>query len=167
MGIIERIIYFFSERVLFCTIGAVTRICSGEKHPQHPYDWIFRHGVIEAITAYKPKRIYIIANEDDIPMRYVYEEDVERKYNAVKSVLHACTHAYVDYMYCKSKDPSSPLRMPNTGIIEFFSREHVGEEFNPSKILLVGDCKEARQCAERVGCGYMSVLDFIETYRDK
>lgn len=166
MGIIERIILFFSERVLFCTIGAVTRTCSGDMVQQHAHDWVFRHGIIEAITAYRPKRIYVVSNEDNFTPRLT-EDDIKRKYDAVKSVLNACTRAYVDYMYCKSKDDCSPLRMPNTGIVEFFSREHVGEEFDTSRILLVGDNEEARVCAERLHCKYMSVLEFIEEYKSK
>lgn len=164
MGIIERIVLFFSERVLFCTIGSVTRTCSGGRVQEHPHDWVFRHGIIEAITSYRPKRIYVVANEDNIK---VTEDDIKRKYEAVKSVLSACTRAYVDYMYCKSNDPCSPLKMPNTGMIEFFSREHVGEEFEITGILLVGDTDEAKECANRIGCEYMSVIEFIDRYKNK
>lgn len=165
MYFIEKIKRYFSERVLFLTLGAVTRIASGDKRMRNSHDWAFRYGIISAIHSYVPKRVYIISNEDEVSP--FDEREIVNKYENVVSVLRSCTKAKVDYMFSRSSDGDNPLRMPNVGMVDFFSRQHVGEEFDKRKILFVGDSADAKKCAENVGCRYLSYMDFLEEYEQK
>lgn len=165
MEFIEKIKRYFSKRVIFLTIGAVTRVLSGEKRMRNSHDWAFRYGIISAIHRYMPKRVYIISNEDVLSP--FDERDLVNKYEAVTGVLRACTKAKVDYMFNRSRDKENPLRMPNTGMVDYFSHQHIGEEFDKREILFVGDSKEAKECAARIGCRYLGYWDFIEEYKQK
>lgn len=147
----------FSERVLFITMRSVTRTISGDRKQRHPHDWAFRSGILEAIARYKPKRVYIIDNEDDLTFG---EEEITRRYDVVKKAVLSFTK-YADYMFCLSLDENNPLRLPNTGMIEFFSREHFDNGFDVREILFVGEDEE---CATRLGCRFMKPHDFIQRY---
>lgn len=155
MKIMEWIISLFSERVLFVTMNA---LCDG-RSPSSPFDWRFRNGILDAIVNYKAKRIYFVSNED---MTLQNEEDVTLRYNAIKSVLSSVSRAYVDYMFCMAKEDENPLKMPNIGMFEFFSREHFDSGFDIKRILVVGN--KERECAKRIGCGYMEFWDFVKEY---
>lgn len=161
MNIIERITSVFSERVVFLDCGSV--ISSGE-YMRHPYDWSYRGGIVSAIANYRPKRVYVVSNEDSIILGCIGEEDAKDRYEKIMSTIYETTGAHVGYMFCKSPCEDNILRLPNTGMVEYLAHEHLESVFNPSKIMFVYSSKEARECAERLGCKSMGVGDFIEKY---
>lgn len=165
MGIIDKIIRCMSERVLFITLEAIVVTKSGHDYPLHAHDWEYRQGIIDAIRNYSPKKVFIISNQDGIQLGYTKDWDVNRKAELTCRMLREFTQM-VDYIYCLSLDPLNPMRMPNTGMIDYFKHRHVGESFDETKIFMVGHDDITRTCARNVGCEYIDVNDFVETYQN-
>lgn len=162
MKILDRISNCLSRNVVFITLESIVKTKSGDEYPRHPYDWTYRDGVIHALLCYVAKRVYILSNQDGIELGYIDETCAGEIAKSVAETVRIHTRAKVEYMYCRTMNTLNPMRMPDTGMVDYFANV---DSIRYEEALFVGTDDVARECANRCGCAYLDVNDFVEKYR--
>lgn len=153
MKIIDCIKRVFSDRIVFCTLGALVKHVSGSDKQMYADDWVIREEVISSLCAYAPNSVYVVCNYDEIPLGYITEREAKDTCVNVCSIIARETNAFVDYLFCETL-LSNPMRMPSTGMVDFFVNR---DEIRTDDVILIGETQDAKECALLRGVKYYDV----------
>lgn len=160
-----------NTRILFCDLdGTLIDTLSGETFPKGVWDMRFKMDVWEAIKKHSPKYILIATNQGGIESGFVNEDNFVSKMDYISVALKEYTGCdEVIYHYCPTNDKGNMDRKPNPRmyISLFKSFESI---YSKKDCLAIGDASgkpgqfsdSDKVAAERFGCRYMDVEDFLK-----
>lgn len=167
-----------NKEVLFIDLdGTVTNTITGDIFPKGIWDMKLNFEVLDAICGMKPKYVFIVTNQGGIESGYVKEEAFKAKADYIVASIREYCHIKDVYLsYCTTNDKSDPNRKPNCGMLIYMTETYVGDDFEyiKSRSLMVGDASgkpgqfsdSDKKTAERFGCDYMDVEDFVDFYQE-
>lgn len=152
--------------------GTLIDTISGETFPKGIWDMQIKFDVLDKIRELKPEYLLIVTNQGGIEKGFIDEWRFGQKLDYIcSSIKEYCGCEKVFSCYCPSNNKTDPDRKPNTGMLEYLTKNFVGSNFDyiKSKSLMIGDAsgKEGqfsdsdRRCAENFGIDYLDVNDFI------
>lgn len=165
--------YLRSEKVLFADLdGTIIVTKSGKTFPEDNEDWKFKEGILKALIKYNPTHLFIVSNQGGIEKGFVNRSEFVAKMDRIVHDLQlVLPKTKINYIYCPYNEKTHELRKPNTGMLEYFYHDYIGNnDFNKRNALMIGDASGLNgnfsdsdyQCAKRFGIKYIDVQMFIE-----
>ena len=106
-------------KVLFADLdGTLIKTLSGETFPKGVWDMQFRFEVLDKIKDLKPEYICIVSNQGGIESEMVFEMHFIDKMRYIESSIREYTGISTYSEYCATNSKESPMRKPNTGMLE-------------------------------------------------
>jgi DNA 3'-phosphatase len=167
-------------KVLFADLdGTLIETISGETFPKGIWDMRLRFDVLDKIKDLKPEYICIVSNQGGIELEMVFEMHFIDKMRYIESSIREYTGIPVYSEYCATNSKESPMRKPNTGMLEkIFRTINSGLHFTKSGLksiekeecLMIGDASgkpgqfssSDKDTAERFNIDYLDVEDFVK-----
>ena len=169
-------------KVLFADLdGTLIKTLSGETFPKGVWDMQFRFEVLDKIKDLKPEYICIVSNQGGIESEMVFEMNFIDKMRYIESSIREYTGIPTYSEYCATNSKESPMRKPNTGMLEkIFRTINSGLHFTKSGLksiekeecLMIGDASgkpgqfsnSDLKTAENFGIDYLDVEEFVDIY---
>lgn len=167
-------------KVLFADLdGTLIKTLSGDTFPKGIWDMRFRFDVLDKIKDLKPEYICIVSNQGGIELEMVFEMHFIDKMRYIESSIREYTGTPTYSEYCATNSKESPMRKPNTGMLEkIFRTINSGLHFTKSGLksiekeecLMIGDASgkpgqfssSDKDTAERFNIDYLDVDDFVK-----
>ena len=161
-----------NKKVIFCDLdGTLIETISGETFPKGIWDMKLRFDVLDAIKALHLQYVFIVTNQGGIESGFVNEYNFGVKLDYITMAIREYCNCTCYALYCKTNNKSYPYRKPNTKMLEYLMKKHVGDDFDSLKpaSLMIGDASgkdgqfsdSDKKTAESFGIDYMDVEDFI------
>ena len=155
--------------------GTLITTRSGSTFPQGIWDMELRLDVLDAIKALQPEFVGVVTNQGGIEAGHVDIDSFIIKINYICTAVEEYTGVLTDYALCVTNNPNHTDRKPNTGMLQRLNCIHgddSGNRYGPwpvEECLMVGDASglegqwsdSDRRTAEKYGCDYMDVEEFI------
>lgn len=150
MNILKRILRALNNAAVFITLESIVRTKSGNDLPLHAYDWAFRDNIVRFLSEFS--RVYIISNQDFAET--IGEGNVENIAQRVVNIVAEHTKSRVEYMSCRPTTLNNPMRMPDTGMPDYFLNR---DGIRACDAVFVWHDDASRECAARMGSIYYNV----------